>query len=311
MASWWSSGGLVGETLLVLNGKKAGQPDIREAVKSLRDAQHQLDVRVTWESGDIARFVDEACTRNIERLVIGGGDGSVNEAANAILNRAEKVPALGILPLGTANDFATACGIPPGPLESLQLAIKGEPHSIDAVHANEQFFLNVASAGFGAAVTAETPVELKNFLGGGAYTISGLVQALNFEPYPSRVRTPGRQFDEQLLVGAVCNGRTAGGGQPLAPEALLDDGLLDVLMINSFSAADVPQVLQEFKEPGADGMFIRRFKAPWLECESTQQIPVNLDGEPYSASQIRFSVSAGAIEVVLPPDCPCVQSGAE
>jgi lipid kinase YegS len=279
MASWWSSGGLVGETLLVLNGKKAGQPDIREAVKSLRDAQHQLDVRV-----------------------------SINEAANAILKRAGSVPALGILPLGTANDFATCCGIPSEPPESLRLAITGKPHRIDAIQANEQFFLNVASAGFGAAVTAETPVELKNFLGGGAYTISGLVQALNFEPYPSRVRAPDRQFDEQLLVGAVCNGRLAGGGQPLAPEALLDDGLLDVLMISRFSAADVPQVLQEFKNIGADGKFIRRFKIPWLECESTRQIPVNLDGEPYSASHVRFSVTAGAISVVLPPNCPCIKA---
>jgi lipid kinase YegS len=298
----------VGEALLVLNGKKAGQPDIRAAVKTLRDAQHQLDVRVTWEYGDIARYVDEACARKIERLVVGGGDGSVNEAANAILKRSGKVPALGILPLGTANDFASCCGIPGKLVDALRLGITGNPHAIDAVQANEQFFLNVASAGFGAAVTANTPVELKNFLAGGAYTISGLVQVLNFEPYYSRVRTPDKEFSEQLLIGAICNGRLAGGGQSLAPEALLDDGLMNVLMVNRFLPADVPQVLQEFKNPRADGKFIRMFKTPWLECESEQQIPVNLDGEPHSANQFRFSVSAGAIRVVLPPDCPCIKA---
>jgi len=101
----------VSEALLVLNGKKANRPEIRQAVNTLREAEHQLDVRVTWEAGDIARYIDEACVRNIETVVVGGGDGSVNEAANAILTREGKVPALGIMPLGTANDFANSCCI--------------------------------------------------------------------------------------------------------------------------------------------------------------------------------------------------------
>ncbi len=294
-------------TMLILNGKKAGQPEIREAVNSLRGAQHQLDVRVTWEAGDIGRNIDEACVRNLERVVIGGGDGSVHEAANAILTREGKVPLLGILPLGTANDFATSCQIPVEPLKALRLALTGEATAIDAVQANEKFFLNVATVGFGAAVTVNTPVELKNFLGGGAYTLTGLVQALNFEPYPSRVVTPDGEFSGQLLVGAVCNGRSAGGGQKLAPEALLNDGLLDVLIINRFSMSDVPRILEELKTPGTEGRFIKRLKTPWLEGESEFEIPVNLDGEPFAANQIRFSVQPGAIKVILPPECPCIQ----
>jgi lipid kinase YegS len=296
----------VNAAVLILNGKKAGQADIRQAVNTLRDAGHQLDVRVTWEAGDIDRYIDESCGRNLERVVVGGGDGSVNEAANAILAREGRVPALGIMPLGTANDFAAACRIPPDPLESLRLALTEEPRPIDAVQANERFFLNVASVGFGAAVTASTPVELKNFLGGGAYTIAGLIQALEFTPYPSRVRTPNWESSGQLLVGAVCNGRTAGGGQPLAPEALLNDGLMDVLMINHFPAPDMPQVLQEFLNPAAEGKFIRRFKAPWIEGESSHEIPINLDGEPYAAKHVHFSIQPGAIKVVLPSDCPCI-----
>ncbi len=295
------------EALLILNGKKANRPDIRQAVNTICGAQHQLDVRVTWEAGDIHRYIGEACHRSIELVIVGGGDGSVNEAANSILAREGKVPALGIMPLGTANDFATSCRIPGEPLASLKLALTGESTAIDAVQANERFFLNVATAGFGAAVTANTPVALKNFLGGGAYTIAGLVQALDFEPYPSRVLTPDGEYNAQLLVGAVCNGRTAGGGQALAPEALLNDGLLDVLIINRFSMSDVRLVLEELKNPGAESKFVQRFKTPWLEGESDYKIPVNLDGEPYAAKQICFSVQANAIKVVLPPDCPCIQ----
>jgi diacylglycerol kinase family enzyme len=224
--------------MLILNGKKAGRPDIRQAVNTLHDAQHQLDVRVTWEAGDIPRYIDEACEREIERVVIGGGDGSVNEATNTILNRKGKVPALGIMPLGTANDFATSCRIPNEPIESLTLALTGTPVSIDACRANEKFFLNVATAGF----------------------------------------------------GAVRNGRSAGGGQQLAPEALLNDGLLDVLIVNRFSMADMPQVLEELRTPGGEGKFIQKFQTASLECESEHKIPINLDGEPYAMNQIRFSV---------------------
>ena len=70
---------------------------------------------------------------------------------------------------------------------------------------------------------------------------------------------------------------------------------------------NVPQVLQEWNNPGTEGKFVRRFRVPWLEGESEHKIPVNLAGEPYAANQIRFSVLPGAIRVVLPPDCPCIQ----
>ncbi len=201
----------MGESLLVLNGKSANRPEIREAVRSLRDAQFHLDVRVTWEAGDIARFVAEGCSRKVERLIIGGGDGSLNEAANALMSHKGTRPAMGIMPLGTANDFATACGIPKQPLESLQLALTGDVHGIDAVQAGERFFINVASAGFGAEVTATTPADLKNFLGGGAYTIAGLVQALRFNlirPVPAH---PTGNFASGCSLAWF-----ATGGQPAA-----------------------------------------------------------------------------------------------
>lgn len=294
------------KALLILNGKKAGLPEIRQAVTKLREAGNPIDVRVTWEAGDVKRFVDEAITRNIDRIIIGGGDGSINEVANAILNKSCEVPALGILPLGTANDFATGCNIPVAPEEALQLALNGDPVSIDAAQANEHFFLNVASIGFGAEVTVNTPVALKNFLGGGAYSISGLVQALNFKPYESRVFTQDKDFSSQLLIAAACNGRTAGGGQALAPTAFINDGLLDILIINAFSATDVPEVLQELKNTDGDGEFIQRMKIEWIEGNSERSIPINLDGEPFAANRVRISVVPKAISVILPPDCPCI-----
>lgn len=295
-------------TRLVLNGKKAGLPEIREAVGRLRGDGYALEVRVTWEGGDAIRLVREAADEGVPRVIAGGGDGSVHELANGLMQLPEAArPALGILPLGTANDFASACGIPTGDaLAALRLALEAEPVPVDLARANETYFANVASAGFGAAVTAETPVELKNFLGGGAYTIMGVLKALNFKPYPGSLRTPDGTIESEVIVGAVCNGRQAGGGQPLAPRALLDDGLLDVITLAPFPLSDLPQVHDEITKPTPDGRYVQQLQVPWLEARSDVPIPVNLDGEPFREDHIRFEAVPGAIRLALPGDCPCL-----
>jgi len=292
---------------LILNGKKAGRPDIREAVSRLRSEGHELEVRVTWEFGDGQRLVAEASRDGIERVVAGGGDGSVSEIANGLMQLPEgRRPAMGILPLGTANDFATACGVPADPRAALELALEGEEVPVDLARANDHYFVNIASAGFGAAITAETPVELKNFLGGGAYTIMGLLKALNFRPYEGSFRTPDGEMEGSVIVGAICNGRQAGGGQVLAPEARIDDGLLDIVLLKPFPIADVAVVAKEIEEPTPDGRYVSCFQAPWIETAAKGPMPVNLDGEPISEKRIRFETVPRAIRMVLPDDCPCV-----
>jgi lipid kinase YegS len=299
-------------TRLILNGKKAGNPEIREAVGRLREAGHDLQVRVTWEGGDAARLVREAAGEGVPRLIAGGGDGSVHEAANGLMQLPEQTrPALGILPLGTANDFATACGIPTDdPEAALRLALEAEPVPVDLGRAEETYFVNVASVGFGAAVTAETPVELKNFLGGGAYTLMGLLKALDFKPYPGRLRTPEGEIEQSVIVGAVCNGRLAGGGQPLAPEALIDDGLFDVVVLGPFPLSDAAQVFDEIQNPSPDGRYARHLRVPWLEGRTEVPMPMNLDGEPASDADVRLEVVPRAIRMALPADCPCLARNA-
>jgi YegS/Rv2252/BmrU family lipid kinase len=169
---------------IILNGKKAGYESVRCAIAALREeVTERIDVRVTYEFGDVERLINEAVRDGVKRIVIGGGDGSLNEAVDAMARMPrEQRPQLGILPLGTANDFATACGIPTNSLESLRLADSGTCTAVDIAKANDRHFINMATGGFGAQVTAETPVELKNFLGGGAYTLTGVLRAINFVP---------------------------------------------------------------------------------------------------------------------------------
>jgi lipid kinase YegS len=293
---------------IILNGKKAGIDSVREAISVFRKEVEDVQVRVTYEYGDMERFVNEAVREGVKRLIVGGGDGSVNEIVDAMATLPrDKRPELAILPLGTANDFATACQIPMDSLEALRFAVAGLPVSIDIAKANKRHFINMATAGFGAQVTAETPVELKNFLGGGAYTLTGVLKAINFVPYRGKLKTPDLESEETMVVGAICNGRQAGGGQVLAPQAFVNDGLLDVLIVKEVLGADIGTLLDEIKNPTHAGRYIKYFQTPWMETESEEIIPVNLDGEPYQSKKIRFEIVPSAIDLVLPVSCPCLK----
>ncbi|MEP4484451.1 lipid kinase YegS [Marinobacter alexandrii] len=295
------------KTRLIVNGKSAGDSQLRASIASVRESGTALEVRSTFESGDVQRMVDEAIGESVDRLLIGGGDGSVNEVADALLQHPrEQRPPLGIVPLGTANDFAAACGIPTQLDAALELACHGSAIAIDALTANDRIVANVATAGFGAQVTAQTPSELKAFLGGGAYTLMGIIKALNFKPYQGKIVTADEEIQGSAIVAAVCNGRQAGGGQPLAPDALLTDGLMDVLLILAFPPTEIDTVIKEAMSPTLDGRYVRRFRTHFLEVHSDDGMPCNLDGEPYEADAIRFDVVAKALDVVLPPDCPCI-----
>ena len=287
-----------------MNGKKAGLQPVRSAIFKARETG-KVEVRATWEGGDVEVLVKEAVRDGCQRVVAAGGDGTVKEVVDAILQlSADKRPELAVMPLGTANDFATACTISADLSLALQLAQSGEAQTVDAVKANEHHFMNVASGGFGAQVTATTPVALKNFLGGGAYTLSGLVQAVNFSPYHGELRSPDQSIKDAVIVGAVCNGRQAGGGQKLAPQALIDDGLLDLVALCHFLPEALSQVIEELITSEVNGEFVKRFRAPWAEWKSDVEMPINLDGEPISSKKIRFEVMPGAIKLVLPENCP-------
>ena len=294
---------------IILNGKKAGYESVRSAISALREEVEGVEVRVTYEYGDVERLVNEAVRDGVTRIVIGGGDGSVNEVVDAMAKLPrEQRPELAILPLGTANDFATACRIPANSLEALHLAVSGSCTVVDIAKANDRHFANMATAGFGAQVTAETPVELKNFLGGGAYTLTGVLKAINFVPYQGKMKTP--DFESEMtgvVVAAICNGRQAGGGQVLAPNAYINDGLLDVVILSQFPLGDIPRVIEEIKHPSANGRYVKYFQTPWLESSADEVIPLNLDGEPYQNRQIRFEIVPGAIDLVLPESCPCLK----
>ncbi|MCZ4337236.1 lipid kinase YegS [Shewanella colwelliana] len=292
---------------LILNGKKAALETVRQAITAVRGL-HELEVRVTYEAGDVARLVTEAIAESCSRIVAGGGDGTVNEVVDALMQHPKgDRPEVAIFPLGTANDFASACGISDDLIKALSIAVTGKPYWIDVIKANERHVINVASGGFGAQVTTNTPVALKNFLGGGAYTLTGAIQAINFKPYEGEFIVEGESSSSQLLVGAVCNGRQAGGGQILAPKAYINDGLMDLVALHDFPIEALSQVISEFSAPKFSNEYIVYTQNKSATWRSSPAMPINLDGEPITANEVNFDVIAEAIKMILPPSCPMLK----
>ncbi|EFP7247884.1 YegS/Rv2252/BmrU family lipid kinase [Shigella sonnei] len=119
-------------SLLILNGKSTDNLPLREAIMLLREEGMTIHVRVTWEKGDAARYVEEARKLGVATVIAGGGDGTINEVSTALIQcEGDGIPALGILPLGTANDFATSVGIPEALDKALKLAIAGNAIAIE------------------------------------------------------------------------------------------------------------------------------------------------------------------------------------
>ena len=292
---------------IILNGKKADEEMVRRAVYQMRDHSTRIDVRVTWEKGDAVRMVREAAREGIGRIVAAGGDGTINEVVNGLMQLdREQRPEVALMPLGTANDFATACAIPIDPKMALQLAVAGNAHKVDIARANERYFINIATGGFGARVSADTPPLLKKYLGGIAYTLVAMIKMISYRHSRGRLLLEGIDLEGEAIAAAVCNGRQAGGGQLLAPQACIDDGLLDVVVILSFPLRDTWRAVREIRHPAKPGKYTRRFRTRWIESHPGEMRSVNLDGEPYLADSIHFEVLPAAIDLVLPDGCPCL-----
>lgn len=293
---------------LIVNGKAAGDPALRGAVAEVRDAGHRLDVRVTWEGGDAARYAAEA-VGDVDVVVAAGGDGTINEVADGMVSATSALEtALAVVPYGTANDFATGMGILKGdPLAALQIAATGSVTPIDVGRVNGRIFVNVTSGGFGAEVTANTPPQLKKALGGMAYSLMGVVTAAKMNPIECRFTGPDGEVQEgALLLMAVGNGRQCGGGYQVTPHATLNDGLLDVVVVHDADLSQFGTVLGELLDAtNRDNQFVAYEQVKSFSLESSRDLQLNLDGEPYRDTKFEFDLLSEALPCVLGPEAPC------
>ena len=289
------------KAFLILHGKQALNEDVRAAVEQRRALGWELAVRLTWEGGDAQRLVREALGAGYTHVIAGGGDGTLRDVCEAMA-QADTEASLVLLPLGTANDFARAAGVPLAPDEALAL-LDAPAHAIDLGEVDGQVFLNMATGGFGSQVTANTSEDLKKVLGGAAYLFTGLSRFSELHAAYAELVGPDFHWKGDLLALGIGNGRQAGGGQALCPDALADDGLLDISILPA--PQEVVGTLKNLMAGGwgLDNLFVRE-RLPWVEIKTSEGLSINLDGEPLEGNSLRFSVRKGALKIHLPHDSP-------
>ncbi|MFE8049021.1 lipid kinase YegS [Brenneria goodwinii] len=290
-------------TLLILNGKNTDNDQLRQAIDEWRKDGNTLHVRVTWESGDARRYVKEAVRLKVDNVIAAGGDGTINEVAGALAEQPDAVrPCMGIIPLGTANDFATGCQIPIDPHNALTLAIKGRATAIDLAKVNnEHYFINMATGGFATRITTETPAKMKAALGGASYVLNALLRMDMLQSERCEIRGPDFNWSGDTWVVAIGNGRQAGGGQQLCPDALVNDGQLALSILSAQEL--LPNMLQAWFT-GTQNPNMISAALPWLEITAPNEMTFNLDGEPFNAKRFLIEVVPAAIYCRLPPQCP-------
>ena len=290
-----------GKAFLILHGKQALNEEVRAAVEQRRAAGWELAVRLTWEAGDAQRLVREALDAGYTQLIAGGGDGTLRDICEAMA-LADTEASLVLMPLGTANDFARAAGVALQPGEALAM-LDVPPRAIDLGEVGGQLFLNMATGGFGSQVTANTSEDLKKVLGGAAYLFTGLSRFSELHAAYAELQGPDFHWKGQLLALGIGNGRQAGGGHELCPEALADDGLLDISILPA--PQEIVGTLKSLMADGwgLDNLFVRA-RLPWVEIKAAEGLSMNLDGEPMEGDAMRFTVRKGALKVHLPQGSP-------
>jgi len=292
---------------IILHGKAASDSRLRTAVSALRKDDQIVEVRVTWEPGDAARLtaeaVAEAVLGKINCIVAGGGDGTINEVfATAHVAGLPDGCSLGIIPLGTANDFAHSAGVPTSDIAAaLQIAASARSRWIDVGLLNGRLFVNLVSGGFGSRVTVETDPKLKQRLGGLAYGITGISHFAELSENQGLFRADGFSWQGHFLALAIGNGRQAGGGIPLCPDALIDDGLLDLTILPAMDHAARLDAFSHLLREGASGIRANLIttRSSWIEYESMRDLNVNLDGEPTVLKRFRVECRPRALPVRL------------
>jgi lipid kinase YegS len=272
--------------VLIIHGGRADNPALRAAVERARKQGHTVEPKVTWEQADAVAFARDSAKRGVDAVVAAGGDGTVNEVVNGL--DGSDVP-LGIVPLGTANDFARQVGIPADPNLALDLILRGKAELVDTAEVNGRRYLNVSTGGLGAEATADTPAEAKEALGFIAYAITGVRKLVELTPHRAYFAGPGFEYRGDFLLFAVGNGRATGAGTALTPWASLTDGLLDLCIVPGMPRADFARLVLKLKRGEHVGEAgVQYVQLPEILVQAQDAISVNADGEPTDAHRLEY-----------------------
>ena len=301
-----------GRTVFLVNPASANGSTGRrwpELARQAALAGLEGDVLFSERAGDLRRLAREAADGGASLLVVVGGDGSVNEVANGLVDMTQPPP-LAIVPRGTGWDFVRTFDIPRDATRAAQVALGTAERVIDlglvtyrawAGHEARAVFANVASAGMSGAIAARANETTKALGGKTSYLWATLRVFAGWSPAAVRLTVDEERRESRMVDVVVANGRFFGGGMKICPDAEPDDGFFDVLTIGDVTKRDLivtmPKIYRGTHLPHPKGELLR---GRVVTIETDEPVPIQLDGEQPGTTPCRFDVLPHALRLRVP-----------
>ena len=281
---------------LFLYNPAAGRGRIARNVGGIVDIFSENGWELTPEKIDFGRNPFDAHP-DIRMVVAAGGDGTVNYAVNAMKRKGLDIP-IGVIPAGTANDFAGALGMSNELLEAARQVATGCEDRVDVGRVNDLWFVNIFSFGIFTTTSQRTPNSRKHRIGKLAYIIEGVKEFRAMHAVPLQIVADGQAFDFNSLMVLVFNGETAGGFR-LARRSSIKDGLFDCLMLEKKNFLRSTLAMGRYLL-GGNPKIVRHLRARALDIVSTLNEPTDVDGQKGAEFPLHIECIAGGLRVMCP-----------
>lgn len=281
------------------SGREEMRRRLPDVLQRLERGGLETSTHMTIGEGDATLAATEAVERGFDVIIAAGGDGTLYEVVNGMAEK-DCRPPLGILPLGTTNDFARALNIPRSWDAACDLIIRGHTQVIDVGKVNQRYFINIAGGGSLTELTYEVPSKLKTVLGQLAYYMKGIEKLPRLKPIEAYIKSDDRDLHEEIMMFLIANSNSVGGFEKLSPDASLNDGLLDVFILKKCNLAEFIRVLtlalrgEHFSDPN-----LIYFRTKDIQVTSPDYVQLNLDGEFGGTLPCRISVLPSHLHIFV------------
>ena len=261
------------------SGREGFRKELPDVLERFEQAGYETSVHATTGVGDATDAARIAVERKFDVIVVAGGDGTINEVINGMAEQ-EHRPKLGIIPVGTTNDFCRALCIPRNIQKAVDVILENRLLALDIGRVNEHYFMNIAGGGKLTELSYEVPSKLKTMLGQLAYYLKGVEMLPSLRPIKVQIEYDGNFFEDEIMLFLVANTNSVGGFEKLAPSAEMNDGLFDLLILRKTNLAEFVR-LASLALRGAhlddDRIFYTR--ANRIKVNTEEKMQLNIDGE--------------------------------
>lgn len=250
----------------------------------------------------IDQMLGEIDPNDFDRIIAAGGDGTINICVNAMVRHDINLP-LGLLPAGTANDFAYYFDIPSSIEYQLDIALGDVTSNADVGVVNNKNFVNVAAMGALIDVSQKTDPNLKNVMGTLAYYLKAVTELPQLRALPVTLTTAEKVMEEEIYFMVVMNGESAGGFRKLSPQSSINDGKLDVIAFRKMPIVELgPLLFEVVKGSHPNNKNVVYFQTDKLKIESPVDISTDIDGEHGEKLPLEFSVLHNRLQIFVSED---------